>query len=115
MQQHETVPLVVELGLLRGNDMNLLHFEAYGPKNDDGYNVMYEASMKHLGHIYKEVDGFYVFQPNLAGGCWGDEVLRELSGYLLALNFEWKLFVEGELKGEERGHLDGGDSLLTNC
>jgi len=33
------------------------------------YVVTYKSSGKHVGDIYVEVDGFYVFQPVGNSGC----------------------------------------------
>lgn len=50
------------------------------------YVVTYKSSGKHVGDIYVEVDGFYVFQPVGNSGCWSGEMLAEISGFILNLN-----------------------------
>jgi hypothetical protein len=42
-----------------------------------------------MGTIYKEVDGYYVFAPELRGGFWDEHVLQDLFYYLQDLNEEW--------------------------
>lgn len=69
--------------------MGILSFVVGGPR-DEVYDVMYGTSLRPIGCIYKEVDGFYVFYPVLGGGCWGDEVLKELSEFLININAPWR-------------------------
>lgn len=49
------------------------------------YEVTYKSNGNHVGDIYVEVDGFYVFKP-LGDGCWSGEMLGEISGFILSLN-----------------------------
>lgn len=75
-------------------------------KTAQGYNVQHWNGLL-IGTFYMEVDGYYVFQPNVRGGYWPGYMLRALSDALEELNKEWDEIVERELEqlsgGESRG------------
>ena len=63
------------------------------------FRAYYKPNNKYLGDIYKEVDGFYAFEPHRVGqGCWTSEVLREIADKLQALNASWAEILNEELK-----------------
>lgn len=51
-------------------------------------DVFYENGVK-LGQLLMEVDGFYVFYPDLNGGFWQEHVLKQLADKLKSLNEKW--------------------------
>lgn len=55
---------------------------------------------RSLGDIYREVDGYYVWWPELAGGCLGEGFLQAMADHLHMLNLEWDKQVREEL-GED--------------
>jgi hypothetical protein len=76
---------------------NLIHLEVYGDKENTGYNVHYAPNLKMIGYIYKEVDGFFVYQPSKGDGCWSGELLKEIAQCLEDLNKAWKNKINNKL------------------
>jgi hypothetical protein len=75
----------------------LIELEQIGGEKVDGvispisYNVFYAPNLVPLGQIYKEVDGFYVFEfKRPTEGCWAGEVLLELGAKVVELNKAWR-------------------------
>lgn len=52
---------------------------------------------KLLGEFYREVDGYYVFDPESGSGYWPEWLLRALADELEELNKEWNEQVEREI------------------
>lgn len=46
-----------------------------------------------LGAVYQEVDGYYVFVPEM-NGAWSSHYLREIADFLDNLNAEWDAEVQ---------------------
>lgn len=64
------------------------------------YVVTHKSNGKHIGDIYTEVDGYYVFQPIGNGGCWPGEILLEIGNTIVELNKEWDNHVKNTLKDQ---------------
>lgn len=52
----------------------------------------------YVGDVYKEVDGYYVFEParntKFFSGSWKSHNLREIADFLDNLNAEWDAEVQ---------------------
>lgn len=61
-----------------------------------------------LGEIYKEVDGFYVFQPTLnGGGFWEEWVLKGIASILEERNAAWKEEIDNYFRSQpQKGTVD---------
>ena len=55
-----------------------------------------------LGQIYREVDGYYVFVPNLLDGFWEAYVLRAIANLLDKKNEKWDKQVKKDLQPKEK-------------
>lgn len=54
-----------------------------------------EASRKRLLEgVYKEVDGFYYFDPPCNSGCYSASNLREIADAIDGLNRPWELEID---------------------
>lgn len=62
------------------------------------YNVFLYNGVE-LGQFLREVDGFFVFYPNLNGGFWEAWVLNGIAAKLDELNKPWEETIERELGG----------------
>lgn len=60
--------------------------------------VMRPSGESNIGYLYQEVDGFYVYQPNDADGCYSDYTLRAIADKLTGLNADWN-FIINKLHG----------------
>lgn len=61
----------------------------------DGCVVLENSTGIRIGNAYREVDGFYVFNPDLTnGGAWTQEILHEVHEILSDLNREWDKQIE---------------------
>jgi hypothetical protein len=60
-----------------------------------GSNLYYENGVK-LGEILCEVDGYYVFYPELNGGYWSEHILRAIADLLGTMNAEWDAIVQAD-------------------
>lgn len=49
------------------------------------FDVFYAENDKHLGELYQEVDGYYVFAPDGQGG-WDSRGMRTIANKLDELN-----------------------------
>lgn len=56
-----------------------------------------------LGEIFPEVDGFYVFYPDLKGGFWEAYVLRAIADYMDELNVPIQKDIEDYFERENHG------------
>lgn len=56
-------------------------------------NVFFENGV-HMGIMYMEVDGYYVFQPHLRAGYWAAYVMRAIADTLDKLNEPWDLIIQ---------------------
>ena len=56
-----------------------------------------------IGEFYKEVDGFYVFEPVLKPGCWNEHVLMHVMYKLRTLNAAWDLQIMTDPKVSDLG------------
>ena len=65
---------------------------------DNSFSVFLRDSGKILGEIYKEVDGYYVYQPDKANGCWESYAMRTIADMLDEMNKEWDEQVKKELQ-----------------
>jgi len=54
----------------------------------DSYHVHVLDNDKKIGHMYMEVDGYYVFAPR-SDGLWEAPYLREIAAKLDILNEDW--------------------------
>lgn len=53
------------------------------------YDVIFNNGKK-LGQFYMEVDGYFVFQPDITnGGFWNEYTLKLILKKLEELNLEW--------------------------
>lgn len=51
-----------------------------------------------LGHVYKEIDGFYVFVPENDGGHWTEYGLIWVAERLKEMNKEWNDYLKENLR-----------------
>lgn len=58
-------------------------------KEYDHYEVFYETNGVKLGEFYIEVDGYWVFAPELRGGYWDEHVMEAISHRLKVMNAPW--------------------------
>ena len=66
-----------------------INLEQAGFINDLFFNA--KINGKHIGDIYREVDGFYYFEPlPKISGCFSEELLGALLFELQQLNAPWK-------------------------
>lgn len=70
--------------------MNIIKLEAMP---DGGYDVFYENGVL-LGILYREVDGYFVFQPEPGGGAWSGHVLQAIADKIEELNKPWDLEIQ---------------------
>lgn len=56
--------------------------------DDHAFDAFAENGVK-LGQLLREVDGYFVFYPELRGGFWPSYMLREISNKLEGLNAPW--------------------------
>ena len=70
----------------------------YKKLNSAIYDVIYENGVK-LGHLLREVDGFFVWYPPHPsnGGAWNSHIIRNIANKLDELNKEWEEFVNNNL------------------
>jgi len=68
--------------------------------NNGAYRVHYGGSSEHLGLIYKEVDGFYVFNVRNNNGFWDAYIMRLIADKLDEMNKDYADLVNKELKKE---------------
>lgn len=73
----------------------MLEFKPH-PSLTDGYFVYYKPNGVFLGHIHKDVDGYFYFWPDLKGGSWDGHVLRGIANKLSELNAEWVKIMDKE-------------------
>lgn len=61
-----------------------------------------------LGEFYREVDGFYYFEPwwKEGSGCIASHILRALADKLDELNKDWSEFIEKNLNPPKPGQID---------
>jgi hypothetical protein len=59
---------------------------------------LYFEDRVHIGNVYQEVDGFYVFDPKREGGVWQAHSLREIADILDNLNKPWEEHIENFFK-----------------
>lgn len=52
------------------------------------YTVLYENGA-HMGEMYKEIDGYFVYVPTLTAGYWDMTVMLAVADKLIELNKEW--------------------------
>lgn len=59
-------------------------------KQEDRINFLVKGGGRCVGHAYREVDGYYVFDfENSTGGVWSDYTLIEIGNKLRELNKDW--------------------------
>ena len=59
--------------------------------------LFYQNGVK-LGEILADVDGFYYFWPELKGGSWAAEMLKQIGELLDEMNKPWQEQIERELQ-----------------
>lgn len=69
--------------------MALLSFTHILSESSDHYEVIYENGV-YLGDIVKEVDGFYVYYPEIRGGYWSSHMMREIADKIDELDAPWQ-------------------------
>jgi hypothetical protein len=55
------------------------------------------------GHIYREVDGFYIFAPQAGFGAIAPWALRLIADHLDALNAPWQKGLEQAMEADRNG------------
>jgi hypothetical protein len=64
-----------------------------------GQYIIRHKNGVELGIAYREIDGFYVFDPGLErGGYWDEMILLGIAGHLHALNAEWQAQITKDLR-----------------
>jgi len=63
---------------------------------DERFELFYRT--QHIGYIYKEIDGFYVFQAKTNTGYWNEYSLRRIADKLESMNEPWNKYIEENLK-----------------
>lgn len=66
----------------------MIVIEEYDP-TIGAHQVFYASNNVKLGEFYKEVDGYWVFSPELRGGFWSEGVLSALADELENMNADW--------------------------
>lgn len=54
--------------------------------NQSVVKIYYRDNNKYIGELYKEVDGFFVYEPTSGGGYWTEHVMRDIADKLEYLN-----------------------------
>jgi uncharacterized protein YxjI len=70
------------------------------------YHIKLRAKLEQLkaeGHIYREVDGFYVYNPGDRPGSFTGNQLQAIADYLAELNRAWEIQIRMDL-GPEIAH-----------
>jgi hypothetical protein len=68
-------------------------------QSENDYLVVFENGVI-LGHLLKEVDGYFVFYPELRGGFWESLIMRILADKMDDLNRDWDEIVQREIGGQ---------------
>jgi len=63
---------------------------------DERFELFYRK--QHIGYVYKEIDGFYVFQAKTNTGYWNEYSLRQIADKLETMNEPWNKYIEENLK-----------------
>ena len=70
-----------------------------------GFDYKIEVNNISIGVFYKEVDGFYYYEPTTNGGAYSEELLGALLFELQKLNAKWKKeinqYFDNELKKDQ--------------
>lgn len=70
-----------------------------------GYHYQIEVNNFPIGEFFREVDGFYYYEPTSNSGAYSEELLGALLFELQKLNTEWKKeinqYFENELKKDQ--------------
>ena len=77
----------------------------------DSYIVKVKDSHKEIGYVYKEVDGYYVYQSKTNPGFFTSQFMKEMSTQLEHMNKEWNDKVQS--MDEEDECWDYGDWSLN--
>jgi hypothetical protein len=57
---------------------------------DKNYRVVYTPNGNEIGHLAKDIDGYYYFFPMpYNGGFWAAETLLSIGNRLNSINAEW--------------------------
>jgi hypothetical protein len=69
------------------------------------YHFQIEVNNFCIGEFYREVDGFYYYEPTSNSGAYSEELLGALLSELQKLNAKWKKeinqYFENELKKDQ--------------
>jgi hypothetical protein len=69
----------------------------YKKISENSFKVIYSNGVE-MGFLLKEVDGYFVFYPNLSnGGFWSAHILRSLANKLEEINKEWDEIIDREI------------------
>ena len=92
----------------------MLTYEEIGT---DGTLLVKWNKIPILGELYKEVDGFYYFDPNWneGGGCIAAHFLLALADKLDELNKPWSKFIDENLKPAEESCTCWTEPGDSNC
>jgi hypothetical protein len=75
--------------------MNKFYVEKY----DTRHKIYFGDHAIHIGDMYPEDDGFYVFDPNSnLSGVYNEHLLKFLTNYMVELNKPWHDFIKENLK-----------------
>jgi len=65
-----------------------------------GYHYQIEVNNFSIGEFYREVDGFYYFEPSKRGGAYSEELLGALLHELQKVNAKWKKEIDDYFEKE---------------
>lgn len=68
-----------------------------------GFHYIVEVNNNCIGEFYREIDGFYYFEPSCAHkGLYSEELLINLFNELQKLNKEWKQVINNYFINEDK-------------
>ena len=76
------------------NKNQYISFSDNGPYKKD---VVFERNGVHIGSLWIDVDGYWIFEAGRDGGYYPDYILLEISQKMIAINAEVTRFYEQEL------------------
>ncbi len=65
-----------------------------------GFHYIVEVNNNCIGEFYREVDGFYYFEPSKRGGAYSEELLGALLHELQKVNAKWKKEIDDYFEKE---------------